>query len=48
LLPQPHNIPKIFELYIFDTKNEIKKRIRALKKQDEEATNSDPYVVEEL
>ena len=32
LLPSPNNIPKFTELYIFDTKNEIQNRIRALQK----------------
>jgi hypothetical protein len=32
LLPSPNKIPKFTELYIFDTKNEIQNRIRALQK----------------
>jgi hypothetical protein len=36
LLPLPHQSPKFAELYIFDTKNEIQNRIRALKKKNQQ------------
>jgi len=48
LLPQPEKMPKFAELYIFDTKNEIENRIRALHKQDPEENDINPYIVEQL
>jgi hypothetical protein len=35
LLPLPDNCPKFAELYIFDTKNEISNRIRALTNEEQ-------------
>ena len=48
LLPKPNQIPKFAELYIFDTKNDIQNRIRALSKQEPEDNDIDPYIVQEL
>lgn len=48
LLPQPDTIPKFAELYIFDTKNEIQNRIRALSNEDPEENDINPYIVEQL
>ncbi|KAJ1279783.1 hypothetical protein BS78_04G182000 [Paspalum vaginatum] len=48
LLPQPEKIPKFAELYIFDTKNEIENRIRALSNEDPEEIDINPYIVEQL
>jgi len=42
LLPEPNKIPKFAELYIFDTKNEIQNRIRAISKEDPDTTDLNP------
>lgn len=48
LLPQTDMIPKFAQLYIFDTKNEIQNRIRALTNEETGDTDIDPYIVQEL
>jgi hypothetical protein len=48
LLPKQDDDPKFAELYIFDTKNEIENRIRALNKEDNEINDINPSIVEEL
>lgn len=48
LLPKPDNIPKFTELYIFDTKNEIENRIRALTTEDPEDNDINPFIVQGL
>jgi len=48
LLPKPNKIPKFVELYIFDTKNEIENRIRALSKEDPYGTDLNPAIMEGL
>ena len=44
----PNNCPKFAELYIFDTKNEIENRIRALTKEEPDKQNLDPEIVKGL
>ena len=48
LLPKPGNIPKFAELYIFDTKNKIENRIRALNGEDNIDNDLNPYIIENL
>jgi hypothetical protein len=47
-LPKENNSPKFAESYIFDTKNEIENRIRALNKEESEVAGINPIIVEEL
>jgi hypothetical protein len=44
LLPKPNQVPKFAEPYIFDTKNEIENRIRALSSEDPENNDINPYI----
>lgn len=48
LLPKPNSIPKIAELYIFDTENEIANRIRALQQEENDDIDIDPNIVQGL
>ena len=48
LLPSPDNCPKFTELYIFDTKNEIENRIRALTNEEPNEQDLDPEIVRGL
>jgi len=48
LLPLPDNCPKFAELYIFDTKNEISNRIRALTNEEPGEQDIDPEIVRGL
>jgi hypothetical protein len=48
LLPLPDNCPKFAELYIFDTKNEIENRIRALTNEEPGEQDIDPEIVRGL
>ncbi|KAG2596891.1 hypothetical protein PVAP13_5KG209907 [Panicum virgatum] len=48
LLPEPNKIPKFAELYIFDTKNEIQNRIRAISKEDPDTTDLNPDIIRGL
>ncbi|RCV17669.1 hypothetical protein SETIT_3G238100v2 [Setaria italica] len=48
LLPQPNKAPKFAELYIFDTKNEIENRIRALTNEEPDQNDINLYIVNEL
>ena len=48
LLPKNGQLPQYAELYIFDTKNEIKNRIKALHREDPQEIDIDPRIVEEL
>jgi hypothetical protein len=48
LLPKPDQVPKFAQLYIFDTKNEIENRIRALSNEDLEDNDIKPDIVHEL
>ncbi|WVZ83550.1 hypothetical protein U9M48_030687 [Paspalum notatum var. saurae] len=45
LLPVPNNCPKFAELYIFDTKNEIENRIRAITNEEPSEKDLDPKIV---
>jgi hypothetical protein len=47
-LPKENNNPKFAKSYIFDMKNEIENRIRALNKEESEAADINPIIVEEL
>jgi hypothetical protein len=47
-LPKENNNPKFAKSYIFDMKNEIENRIRALNKEESEAAEINPIIVEEL
>ena len=48
LLPQPNNIPKFVELYIFDTQNEINNRLQAITHEESSDTSLDLCIIEEL
>ncbi|RCV06619.1 hypothetical protein SETIT_1G177200v2 [Setaria italica] len=48
LLPQPNNIPKFVELYIFDTQNEINNRLQAITHEDSNNTDLDIGIIKEL
>ncbi|KAJ1270274.1 hypothetical protein BS78_06G041800 [Paspalum vaginatum] len=48
LLPEPNKIPQFAKLYIFDTKNEIDNRIKALCKQEPGETDLNPTIIKEL
>ena len=48
LLPENGQAPQYAELYIFDTKNEIENRIKALHREDPQEIDIDPRIVEEL
>jgi hypothetical protein len=48
LLPENGQSPQYAELYIFDTKNEIENRIKALHKEDPQEIDIDPKIVEQL
>jgi hypothetical protein len=48
LLPDPGQPPQYAELYIFDTKNEIENRIKALRREEHQETDIDPNIVQEL
>src|SRR5438128_1093037 len=48
LLPLPNIQPKFVELYIFDMKNEIENRIRALTNEDPDEGDLNPDIVKEL
>jgi hypothetical protein len=48
LLPDPGQPPQYAELYIFDTKNEIENRIKALHREEHQETDIDPNIVQEL
>jgi hypothetical protein len=48
LLPEPNNISKFAELYIYDTKNEIQNRIRALCTEEPKENDINLYIAEEL
>jgi hypothetical protein len=48
LLPEQGQPPQYAELYIFDTKNKIENRIKALHKEDPQETGMDPNIVYEL
>jgi len=48
LLPEPNKIPKFAELYIFDTKNEIENRLRALTKEEPDRHDLNPAIIKGL
>ncbi|WVZ93288.1 hypothetical protein U9M48_039282 [Paspalum notatum var. saurae] len=48
LLPLPNTTPKFAELYIFDTKNEIENRMKALTNEDPNEEDLDPDIVRGL
>jgi len=48
LLSEPNKIPKFAELYIFDTKNEIENRLRALTKEEPDRHDLNPAIIKGL
>jgi len=48
LLPEPNKIPKFAELYIFNTKNEIENRLRALTKEEPDRHDLNPAIIKGL
>jgi hypothetical protein len=48
LIPSDDNEPQYAELYIFDTQNEIRNRIKALHKQEPSEVEIDPQIVKQL
>jgi len=48
LLPEPNKIPKFAELYIFNTKNEIENRLRALTKEELDRHDLNPAIIKGL
>ena len=48
LIPSSKNEPQYAELYIFDTQNEIRNRIKALSKQEPSEIDIDPEIVRQL
>jgi len=48
LLPEPNKTPKFAELYIFDTKNEIENRLRAIRKEDPDEHDLNPDIIKGL
>ena len=48
LIPSNKNEPQYAELYIFDTQNEIRNKIKALSKQEPSEIDIDPEIVRQL